>query len=67
MLLHTCSLELGDAALAASAADGRIVPLWVTAARLAEAGCSLESAVAAVHGHVAAGRRRGRRRWRRMR
>ncbi|MEU9055301.1 trypsin-like peptidase domain-containing protein [Streptomyces sp. NPDC048384] len=49
-LLHTCSLELGDAALAATTVHRGVVPVWVTATRLAEAGHSLESAVAAATG-----------------
>ncbi|WP_369260425.1 NACHT domain-containing protein [Streptomyces sp. R35] len=49
-LLHSCALDLGEAALGAATARGRWVPLWVTAAALADVGHSLESAVAAATG-----------------
>ncbi|MFC7263810.1 trypsin-like peptidase domain-containing protein [Streptomyces lutosisoli] len=49
-LLHSCTLDLGEAALGAATGRGRWVPLWVTAAALADVGHSLESAVAAATG-----------------
>lgn len=49
-LLHRCALEYGHAALAASGGQGCLVPLWVTAAELADPAHSLEAAVAAATG-----------------
>ncbi|MEU6553178.1 trypsin-like peptidase domain-containing protein [Streptomyces sp. NPDC046915] len=49
-LLHNCALRYGREALDSAVADGRFVPVWVAAARLAGAGHSLESAVAAETG-----------------
>ncbi|MEV5384376.1 trypsin-like peptidase domain-containing protein [Streptomyces sp. NPDC052721] len=49
-LLHRCALEYGRAALAAGSGRGCLVPLWVTAAELADPAHSLEAAVAAATG-----------------
>ncbi|MGF0173139.1 NACHT domain-containing protein [Streptomyces sp. Marseille-Q5077] len=49
-LLHMCALDLGRTAIDAPTARDALVPLWVTGARIADAGHSLESAVAVATG-----------------
>ncbi|MEU1317830.1 trypsin-like peptidase domain-containing protein [Streptomyces tibetensis] len=49
-LLNSCALDMGGAVRTAPSASGALVPLMVTASRLAETGHSLESAVARATG-----------------